>query len=53
MKMAQLGKKLTETHKNNIAKSHMGDLNYGKIYKGKTWMKDSNGKRVWIDRSAA
>jgi len=53
MRLAQIGKKLTMEHKNKISISHMGDLNPGKVYKGKTWIKDSNGKRVWIDRKVA
>ncbi len=50
MRLSHIGKKLTAEHKNAISLSHMGELNPGKIYKGKTWIKDENGKRVWVER---
>jgi hypothetical protein len=46
---AKLGKKLTNSHKQKISISHMGDLNPGKIYKGRSWKKDEiTGKRIWL-----
>ena len=46
---AKLGKSLTEEHKRKISESHLGDLNPGKVFKGRSWKKDPiTNKRVWL-----